>query len=122
MSVCVCVCSLQEELREREQQVSSLTADSSCLEVQLEGLQTILVTKVSQCNRLGKELKEAHRELKQAEAAAAADQLALGQQLEQLRENVVQLEDALAASQEREQQAAMQLAATRAKVSCGFTY
>lgn len=110
------MCALQDELREREQEVAGLVAANSRLETQLSGLQTILVTKVAQCSRLAQELKDSSRQLRQAEAAAVSDQAVLQQQLEQLSDKVLGLQDALTAGKQREQQLEMQLAATRGKV------
>lgn len=111
---------VQDELREREQEVAGLVAANSRLQTQLEGLQTILVTRVSQANRLTQELKDATKQLRQAEAAAVSDHAVLQQQLEQLSEKVLGLQDALAAGKQREQQLEAQLAATRGKVRAGL--
>jgi predicted RNase H-like nuclease (RuvC/YqgF family) len=105
---------MQDELREREQEVAGLAAANSRLQTQLEGLQTILVTRVSQANRLTQELKDATKQLRQAEAAAGSDHAVL-----QLSERVLGLQDALAAGKQREQQLETQLAATRGKVRAG---
>lgn len=107
---------MQDELREREQEVASLSAAVKSYEAQIDGLQTILVAKVSQCNRLASEVKDICKQLRQAEAAAASDHAAMNQQLEQLSDRVAELEDDLADEQQREQQLEAQLAATTAKV------
>jgi chromosome segregation ATPase len=116
----VCHPCLQDELREREQEVAGLVAANSRLETQLEGLQTILVTRVSQANRLTQELKDVTKQLRHADAAAVSDHAVLQQQLEQLSEKVLGLQDALAAGKQREQQLEAQLAATRGKVRPGL--
>jgi predicted nucleic acid-binding Zn-ribbon protein len=107
---------VQDELREREQEVASLSAAVKSYEAHIDGLQTILVAKVSQCNRLAGEVKDICKQLRQAEAAAASDHASMSQQLQQLSDRVAELEDDLADEQQREQQLEVQLAATRAKV------
>lgn len=102
-----------------QQEVAALSAASSRYQAQLEGLQTLLVNKVSQCSRLEKELRETSKQLRQVEAAAAADQAAMAQQLQQLSDGAAGLQEALAAGRQREQQLEAQLAATRAKVRTG---
>lgn len=77
---------------------------------------------MAQCNRLDKEVKELSKQLRQAEAAAAADTQALGQQLAALSDRVAGLLDDLAGSRQREQQLEVQLAATRAKVGITDIY
>lgn len=104
-----------------QQEVAALSAASSHYQAQLEGLQTILVTKVSQCSRLEKELRETSKQLRQVEAAAAADHAAMAQQLQQLSDGAAGLQEALAAGRQREQQLEAQLAATRAKVRAHLT-
>jgi hypothetical protein len=107
---------LQDELREREQDVASLTAVNRQADIQLEGLHTILATKLAQCARLDRELKEARQQARQAEAAAAAEVAAAQQQAEVAAGRVVGLQEALRAGQQREAQLEGQLLATRRKV------
>jgi len=114
--VVCCIEHWQEELRERDQEVAGLAAANSRYDTQIAGLQTLLVTKVAQCNRLDKEVKELSKQLRQAEAAAAAGTQTRGQQLAALSDRVAGLQDELACSQRREQQLEVQVVATRAKV------
>lgn len=104
-----------------QQEVAGLSAASSRYQAQLEGLQTILVAKVSQCSRLEKELRDTSKQLRQVEAAAAADQAAMAQQLQQLSDGAAGLQDAVAAGRQREQHLEAQLAATRSKVRAHLT-
>jgi septal ring factor EnvC (AmiA/AmiB activator) len=97
-------------------EVAALSAASSRYQAQIEGLQTLLVTKVSQCSRLEKELRDASKQLRQVEAASAADQAAMAVQLQQLSDGAAGLQEVVAAGRQREQQLEAQLAATRAKV------
>jgi hypothetical protein len=125
---CIVICrvptpscfALQDELREREQEVASLTAATRQADIQLEGLHTILVTKLAQCARLDKELKEARQQARQAEATAAAEVAAARQVAEQAGEQVAGrvagLQEALGVAQQREAVLEGQLLATRRKV------
>jgi septal ring factor EnvC (AmiA/AmiB activator) len=110
---------VQDELREREQEVASLTAAVKSYEAQFDGLQTILIAKVSQCNRLAGEVKDICKQLRQAEVAAASDHASMTHQLEQLSDRVAELEDDLAEEKQRGEQLEVQLAATSAKVCTG---
>jgi septal ring factor EnvC (AmiA/AmiB activator) len=96
---------VQDELREREQEVASLTAAVKSYE--------------SQCNRLAGEVKDICKQLRQAEVAAASDHASMTHQLEQLSDRVAELEDDLAEEKQRGEQLEVQLAVTSAKVCTG---
>lgn len=96
--------------------MSELTATNSRLGDQLHGLQTLLSTKAAQARRMDMEAKQLAKQLKQAEAAAAADQQELNVQLGQLSERAVELQGEVAAGQAREQALQHQLVMARDKV------
>lgn len=114
--LCLLCAHVQDELREREQEVASLSMTVKQYELQIDGLQTILSAKVCQCNRVATELKDVSKQLRQSEAAAVSEHAAMTLQIQQLSEEVTEAQEDLADGVKREQQLQAQLAATRAKV------
>lgn len=107
---------MQEELKDKDKQIKELTAAASRIEGQLHGLQTVLAAKTCTCNRLETEMSKVDRQLKQVQAAAAADAEGYKQQLGVLSERVLQLEEQQSVSEHKEQQLMVEASALRAKV------
>jgi chromosome segregation ATPase len=108
--------SCQEELREKERVLKELTAEADSTSSQLHGLQTVLTAKTAQCNRLEGEARQLEWQLKQAAAAAAAEQEGLKGEVAALSQHMEQVEGQLVAVQQLEQEQQVQLTAVRAKV------
>jgi hypothetical protein len=97
--------------------VNELAAANSRLEAHLHGLQTLVSAKTAQANRLCGEVKQLAKQLRQAEAAAAADLGQVRAQLSHSSERAAQLEAALLAAQLREQHLQAQLLGARSKLA-----
>jgi chromosome segregation ATPase len=112
----------QEELREKERALRELAAEADSASSQLHGLQTVLTAKTAQCNRLEADARQLERQLKQAAAAAAAEQEGLRGEVAVMSQRVAALEGQLVAAQQREQEQQAQLTAVRSKVSLAVKF